>query len=47
MARSIRRMRLTEGHVALLPAKIDTPRAVPNDGDGQRPDSYYTSTTAA
>ena len=39
-------MRLTEAHLALLPARIDAPRALPHDGGGQRPDSYYSSTTA-
>ena len=47
MARDIRKMRLTEAHLALLHAKIDDQRALPQDGFGQRPDSYFTSTTAA
>jgi cation transport protein ChaC len=39
-------MRLTEAHVALLPAKIDNHGAMPNHSRGSRPDSYYTETTA-
>lgn len=46
MARSTRKMRLTEAHVALLPARIDGPNPLPQDGAGMRPDSYYASTTA-
>ena len=34
MARSNRKMRLTEAHLALLPAKIDDPGPMPLDGDG-------------
>lgn len=46
MARNNREMRLTEAHLALLPAKIDDPGPLHN-GDGTRPDSYYSMTTAA
>jgi cation transport protein ChaC len=47
MERSIRKMRLTEAHVALLPARVDDPGPMPLDGPGPRPDSYYSSTTEA
>ena len=47
MARSNRKMRLTEAHVALLPAKIDDPGPMRLDSEGPRPDSYYSATTAA
>lgn len=46
MAQSIRKMRLTEAHLALLPARIDDPNPLPHDGGGTRPDSYYSSITA-
>lgn len=46
MARNNRRMRLTEAHLALLPARIDDPGPAFN-GDGTPPDSYYSETTAA
>jgi glutathione-specific gamma-glutamylcyclotransferase len=39
-------MRLTEAHVALLPAKID-PGKMPLDGGEPLPDSYYSQTTEA
>lgn len=38
-------MRLTEAHLALLPARIDDPG--PMQLDGERPDSYYAETTTA
>jgi cation transport protein ChaC len=44
-ARRNRTMRLTEAHVALLPAKVDDPGPLALDG-GPRPDSYYAATTA-
>ena len=46
MARSNRKMRLTQAHLALLPARID-PGPMPLDGGGRPPDSYYSATTAA
>ena len=46
MARSIRKMRLTEAHVALLSAKVDDPSPPLRVGGGAPPDSYYSSTTA-
>lgn len=42
-----RRMRLTEAHVALLPARIDDPGPMWLDGEEERPDSYYSATTTA
>jgi hypothetical protein len=36
MARSNRKMRLTEAHLALLPAKIDDPGPMRLDGEGPR-----------
>ena len=45
MARSNREMRLTEAHLALLPARIDT--AGPPPAVGELPDSYYAATAAA
>lgn len=45
MTRSKRRMRLTEAHVALLPARVDDPG--PADKHLRRPDSYYSATTEA
>lgn len=42
-----RKMRLTEAHVALLPARIDDPGPDWLDGEAKRPDSYYSVTTAA
>ena len=47
MAHTNRRMRLTEAHVALLPARIDDPGPKWLDGEEERPDSYYAATTAA
>jgi glutathione-specific gamma-glutamylcyclotransferase len=47
MARSNRKMRLTEAHLALLPAKIDDPGPMRLDGEEPRPDCYYSATTAA
>lgn len=47
MTRRIRTMRLTEAHLALLPARIDDPGPALLDGDVPRPDSYYAATTAA
>jgi glutathione-specific gamma-glutamylcyclotransferase len=47
MTHSNRRMRLTEAHLALLPARIDDPGPMRLDGEGPRPDSYYAATTAA
>ena len=47
MTHSNRRMRLTEAHLALLPARIDDPGPMRFDGEGPRPDSYYAATTAA
>lgn len=40
-----RKMRLTEAHVALLPARIDDPGPMPTDAHGPRPDSYYAAAT--
>jgi cation transport protein ChaC len=40
-------MRLTEAHLALLPARIDDPGPMRLDGEGPRSDSYYSATTAA
>lgn len=45
MARSNREMRLTEAHLALLPARVDT--AGPPPAVGELPDSYYAATAAA
>ena len=42
-----REMRLTEAHVALLPARIDDPGSKWLAGEAERPDSYYAATTAA
>lgn len=42
-----RKMRLTEAHLALLPASIDDPGPMRLDGEEPRPDSYYSATTAA
>lgn len=42
-----RKMRLTEAHVALLPARIDDPGPAWLDGEAEMPDSYYAATTAA
>lgn len=42
---SNRKMRLTEAHVALLPARIEDPGPTLLEGD-PRPDSYYAQTTA-
>jgi glutathione-specific gamma-glutamylcyclotransferase len=47
MVQSNRKMRLTGAHVALLPARIDEPGPMRLDGEATRPDSYYSSTTAA
>ncbi len=47
MLPSHRRMRLTEAHLALLPARIDDPGPILLDGEEPRPDSYYAKTTAA
>lgn len=47
MTRSNRTMRLTEAHLALLPAKIDDPGPMRLDGEEPRPDSYYSEATAA
>jgi glutathione-specific gamma-glutamylcyclotransferase len=47
MIRRNRKMRLTEGHVGLLPARIEDPGPMRLDGEGPRPDSYYSATTAA
>jgi glutathione-specific gamma-glutamylcyclotransferase len=47
MVQSNRKMRLTEAHVALLPARIDDPGPMRLDGEETRPDSYYSATTAA
>jgi cation transport protein ChaC len=47
MSRSIRKMRLTEAHLALLPAKVDNPGSSPQHAGQPRPDSYYAGTTAA
>ena len=47
MARSIRKMRLTEAHLALLPAKIDDPGPAPLDACHALPDEYYSHTVAA
>jgi cation transport protein ChaC len=46
MARSIRKMRLTEAHLGLLPAKIDDPGPSSLDGGGPRSDSYFSAATA-
>lgn len=46
MARQKRTMRLTAAHVALLPARLESPSPAP-DNDGQGPDSYYEETIAA
>jgi cation transport protein ChaC len=43
MERSIRKMRLTEAHLALLPARNDNPW--PMHSHAARPDSYYSATT--
>jgi cation transport protein ChaC len=40
-------MRLTEAHLALLPARIDESGHLPIDDPAPRPDSYYSATTAA
>ena len=45
MKETNRTMRLTEAHVALLPARIDDPGPA-YDSDGTPPDSYYAATTA-
>jgi cation transport protein ChaC len=42
-----RKMRLTEAHVALLPARVDNPGHMWLGGDAERPDSYYAATAAA
>jgi glutathione-specific gamma-glutamylcyclotransferase len=47
MPKSIRKMRLTEAHLALLPAKIEDPGSTPLDKDHARPDEYYAQTVAA
>lgn len=47
MARTNRTMRLTEAHLALLPANVDDPGPTLFDGEEPRPDSYYPTTTAA
>ena len=47
IASANRKMRLTEAHVALLPARIDDPGPMPFEGEGLMPDSYYTATTKA
>lgn len=47
MTHTKRRMRLTEAHVALLPARIDDPGPRWLHGEEERPDSYYSATTAA
>jgi glutathione-specific gamma-glutamylcyclotransferase len=47
MARSNRKMRLTEAHLALLPSRVDDPGNTWLNGEAQRPDSYYAATTAA
>jgi cation transport protein ChaC len=44
--RSNRKMRLTEAHLALLPARIDDPGPMLHEG-AERPDSYYSETTSA
>ena len=47
MANSNRKMRLTEAHLALLPARIDDPGPMRLDGEEPQPDSYYRATTTA
>jgi cation transport protein ChaC len=47
MVQSSRKMRLTEAHLALLPARIDEPGSMRLDGEATRPDSYYGATSAA
>ncbi|WP_291391017.1 gamma-glutamylcyclotransferase [Devosia sp.] len=47
MAYGHRKMRLTEAHLALLPARVDNPDANQPDGEQAPPDSYYSATTAA
>lgn len=42
-----RQMRLTEAHVALLPAKTNDPGRTPQDAGHVRPDEYYPHTVAA
>ena len=39
-------MRLTEAHLALLPAKVDNQGPVQNHSHVSRPDSYFSETTA-
>ncbi|RYG39821.1 calcium transporter ChaC, partial [bacterium] len=46
MQRSNRKMRLTEAHVALLPARIDEQDPMPNGVSAPPPDSYYSATAA-
>jgi cation transport protein ChaC len=46
MTKRNRKMRLTEAHLALLPARIDGPDPKRPDRAEPRPDSYYAATTA-
>lgn len=46
MERGNRKMRLTEAHLALLPAKVDNQGPVQNHSHVSRPDSYFSETTA-
>ena len=39
------KMRLTEAHLALLPAPIEDPGPMPGESRRARPDSYYAATT--
>ncbi|HEY0919939.1 gamma-glutamylcyclotransferase [Devosia sp.] len=47
MTQRDRKMRLTEAHVALLPARIDDPGPMRLDDDGPRADGDYSATAAA
>lgn len=47
MSRRNRKMRLTEAHLALLPAKIEEPGSTLLDAEHERPDEYYSQTVAS